>query len=207
MKNDEALKIIVECAKQYRQNLANQNLLFIFSDGEMVSHIEAVFLPQNFMHLTGVVIRDKSLSSVKFYNACINGKLTPTSFEMSRDGTTQMKLSVLPQIMKIHKVARMLGDFKANKIRLNTEKIVGNVHACMGFVQSPRHHGFFVPNTVLREDIRDVVEKPTRRVLAVFRKDVRAGKYEECTYMAKDVDLETMLTADINKKVSVTLIF
>ena len=154
-----------------------------------MDYIETVFLPQNFMHLTGVVPCNKSLSSVNFYNACINGKLTPALFDMSRDGTTHMKLSVLPQIMNIHKVARMAGDFTENKIKLNTEKIVGNIHACMGFVQALQIQGYFVPNTVLREDIRDIVEKPTRKVLAVFRKAISANRYDECTYVSKNINL------------------
>ena len=205
MKKDEALKIIVECAKQYSQNLVNRNLLFVFRGAEGVSHIETVFLPQNFMHLTGVIPRDKSLSSVTFYNACVSGKLTPALFEMNHDGTTRMKLSVLPQVMNIHKVARMAGDFKGSKIKLNTEKIVGNVHACIGFVHALQHHGFFVPNTVLREDIREVVEKPTHKVLAVFRKPVTAEKYAECTYTAKDFYLESIVQNNLNEKVDLVL--
>ena len=122
----------------------------------------------------------------------MKGKFTPAFFEMNRDGTTRMKLSVLPQVMNIHKSARMAGAFKDNKIRLNTEKIVGNVHACMGFVNAPNRRGFFVPNTVLREDIRDVVDKPVYRVLAVFRKPINAKNYTECTYLAKHVKLESV---------------
>jgi len=200
MKKSEALKIIVECAKLYSRNLVNQNLLFVCDGAEGISSIETVFLPQNFMHLTGVAIRDKSQSSVTFYNACVNGKLTPALFEMNRDGTTRMKLSVLPQIMNIHKIARMMGDFSENKMRLHTEKIVGNVHACIGFVHAPRHKGFFVPNTVLREDIRDVVEKPTRKIIAVFRKPVNADEYVDCTYRTKDFDPKVLSMQAISVK-------
>lgn len=195
MRKDDAIKVIVMCAKEYSANLAGQNLLIIFG-GEIVEYFEAVFLPQNFMHLTGVIPLDKSLSSVAFYNACIGGKLTPSLFEMNRDGTTRMKLSVLPQIMNIHKTARMVGDFSQNKIRLNTEKVAVNVHGCMGFVTAKQHQGFYVSNTVLREDIRDVVEKPTRRVLAIFRKQKDLQMYTECTYLAKGVSLASLLVDD-----------
>jgi len=194
MKKDEAVKIIVECAKEYSKNLINLNLLFVFEGAEESNHIETIFLPQNFMHLTGVAPRDRLSSSVAFYNACVGGKLTPAFFDMNHDGTTRIKLSILFQVMNIHKVARMVGDFNGNNLKLNTEKILGNVHACMGFVCAQQHQGLFVPNTALREDIRDVSEKPTRKILAILRKPKDAKMYSECTYIAKGISLEELLS-------------
>ena len=64
-----------------------------------------------------------------------------------------MKLSVLSQIMNIHKTAKMVGDYDNTKSVLFTEKIVGTVTACVGFV---REGNYYLPNTTLREDIRTI---------------------------------------------------
>ena len=55
MKKEEAVKIIVDCAKQYRGNLENQNLLFIFGSPQKPESLEAALLPRHFLHLTGVI--------------------------------------------------------------------------------------------------------------------------------------------------------
>lgn len=200
MKKNDMIKTIVESAKSYNDNLANRNLLFIFGSEFSIEWFEVVCLPENFMHLTGILPTDKSLSRVYFYNMSLNGRLAPEIIQANRDGTTQMKLSVINHALNIHINARMVGDYRGNKIRLNTEKIAGNVHACVGFVKAKEYPGLYVPNTVLREDIRDVVDKPTKKVIAIFRKFVRDAKYGECTYLAKGVHIDAINCDEIKSK-------
>ena len=196
MKKDLAVKTIYECAKKYRGNLVNNNLLFVFGDVDSVDYIETLCLPQHFLHLTGAVLVDKSINSTNFLSMCIDGRLASSSFEFSRDGTTVLKLSVLRQLMDIHKIAKMVGDYSANRIMLNTDKVIGHVSACMGFVRSKEYPNYFVPNTVLREDIRDVIRKPAKKVLAVFKKSRENHFYSECTYLAKNVTQHDVVALD-----------
>lgn len=49
----------------------------------------------------------------------------------------------------------------------------------------------YVPNTVVKEDIRELTAK-TLRVIAVYRKDLTAPIYEELTYKAKKIDFSTI---------------
>ena len=83
MKKEEALRIIVDCAKVYRDNLANRHLLFVFQDANVVKSLEVICLPRNYMHLTGVLLVDRSLKSAGFYDLCIRGELAPSSFELN----------------------------------------------------------------------------------------------------------------------------
>ncbi|HWQ51929.1 MAG TPA: PBECR4 domain-containing protein, partial [Terriglobales bacterium] len=179
MKKEEAIKVITGCAKKYRLNLENKNLLFVFDNSGRVESIEAVFLPGNFLHLTG--IRCDHLSGKHFYQKCLDGRLSPSDVELTKSGTTEMKLQVLPLITDIHKTAKMLGDYNHSKTELFTDKLAGNVKACLGFVRSGN---YYVPNTVLREDIRDLTTVPTKRILAIFRKESGAKFYRENTYLA-----------------------
>jgi len=199
MKKTEAHKIILECAGQYKINLANRSLLFVFNNAGVIQSFEVVCMPRNYLHLTGVVLTN-NYRSIDFYEMCIDKRLSPLAYEFSKDGTTQMKLSVLSQVMNIHKTAKMVGDYTHTKSMLVTEKLAGTVTACLGFIRERGKRNSYVPNTVLREDIRNVVDKPPKKVLAIFRKHKNERIYRECTYLAKDVSLETILTDALKSK-------
>ena len=49
MKKEDAIKIITDCAKVYRDNLANRNFLFVFQDVDDVECFEAICLPRNYL--------------------------------------------------------------------------------------------------------------------------------------------------------------
>ena len=64
---EQALQIIIECAKKYKENLLNRQLLFICSDkNNNISSLEVSFDASNFLHLTGVKVTDiaKALGTV-----------------------------------------------------------------------------------------------------------------------------------------------
>ena len=193
----------MECAEQYKTNLANRSLLFIFDNAGAIHNLEVICMPRNYLHLTGVVLTDKNLKSIDFYEMCIDKRLSPSAFEFSKDGTTKMKLSVLSQIMNIHKTAKMVGDYTHTKSMLVTEKLAGTVTACLGFIRENGKRNFYVPNTVLREDVRNVVDKPPKKVLTIFRKSKDEPIYSECTYLAKGVSLESILTGILSSKVDI----
>jgi hypothetical protein len=125
----------------------------------------------------------------------LTGQLSPSVFALKKDGTTEMKLTVLHQAMNIHKTAKMVGDFNWSKSKLITEKIVGTVTACVGF-ERDGDSSFYYPNTVLREDIRNIVENKAKRVVAIFRKEIKDESYSSCTYLAKGVSSKIILSSD-----------
>lgn len=54
----QAISIVVACAEQYRENLANKNLLFICQDKhKKITAIEFSFDASNFLHLTGLKVK------------------------------------------------------------------------------------------------------------------------------------------------------
>ena len=57
---ESAISIVVSCAEQYRDQLANRNLLFICQDKhKKVSAIEFSFDASNFLHLTGLKVKKR----------------------------------------------------------------------------------------------------------------------------------------------------
>lgn len=197
MTKKEAIRIIVECARLYHENLEGKNLLFIFGAPQNPECFETVFMPRHFLHLTGVYTK---LSSSDFYDRCLKSRLSVSDFMMPNDGTVEMKLAVLPQLMRISKTAKMIGDYDSSKSLLYTEKLAGGVSACMGFVFD---QGFYKPNTALREDIRNVSIKPQKRILAIYRKAIREAQYKELCFLQKGFDTSFMNSSDeIKRKVS-----
>ena len=196
----QAISIVVACAEQYRENLANRNLLFICQDKhKRITAIEFSFDASNFLHLTGLKVKkhkyngkdmDDAISAKDFYEKCLAHRLSVSDFEFAKDGTTQLKLEVLPRLISKNLSATMIGDYNSRNPKLVTDKMAGNTVACMGFVPTgPANR--FVPNTVLKVDIRDYISNQVR-VIAVYRKSMDDPKYEEATYYAKKVDWEAV---------------
>ena len=91
----------------------------------------------------------------------------------------------------------MVGDYNSVRSMLYTEKLAGNTTACLGFVFQD---GFYIPNTALEEDIRNLSLKPIQRVLAIFRKPAKIDRYQEMCYLAKGIDINSIaLPHDIKK--------
>ena len=200
----QAISIVVSCAEQYRDNLANKNLLFICQDKhKRISAIEFSFDSSNFLHLTGLKIKkkkynsgnaDDSISAKEFYEKCLAHRLSANDFEFAKDGTTPLKLDVLPKLVLKNLSATMIGDYNTRNPKLVTDKLAGNTVACMGFVPTgPANR--YVPNTVLKVDIRDYISNQVR-VIAVYRKPIAADQYSEATYFAKKVDWDTVTFPD-----------
>lgn len=205
MRKEKAIKIISDCAKDYSTYLENQNLMFIFGDCDKPCFFETVFLPRNFLHLTGIKLKNKESSgSSDFYKKALKGQLSSDDFSVSRDGTTEMKLTVLPQLMKIHTSAKMVGDYDFTKSVLYTEKIAGNIHACLGFAYDSKCN-YYIPNTALREDIRNITAKPQQRILAILKKHISQSVYSEICYTAKKVDFDDIkIPTEISDKIDIS---
>ena len=203
----DAIRIVVQCAKQYRDHLVNRSLLFICMDKHNhTSAIEFSFDASNFLHLTGLNLKNRKkfkanehdsddtrsasdgeeISALDFYNKCLNQRLRENEFEFADDGTTEMKLDVLPGLLCKNLTAKMIGDFRSDKPKLHTEKLAGGVTACMGFrrnAKSPR----YIPDTVLKDNIKKHTSGQVR-VIACCRKTKDQQKYAEITYLAKKIE-------------------
>jgi hypothetical protein len=187
-----ALKIIIKCAEEYHSNLEGKNLLFIFGGKERCNSFEAAFPAQNFHHLTGV--RTLILSSAEFYRACLEHRLSLDYFSFAEDGTTPLKLEVLPALMRLCRTVKMVGKYNNSRVYLYTEKLVGNVFASIGFIRDEHNPNsrFYVPNTAIKGDIRQIAVKPVWRMLAVLLKDAASPHYSFLAYAAKGVSLDSI---------------
>lgn len=192
---EKAITVVTSCAKTYKENLVDKSLLFVCSDKHNnISCIEFTFDSSNFLHLTGLKPKtfvtesgaEHTLNATEFYNKCLDRKLRASEFDFAADGTTPLKLDVLPSLINKCISAKMIGNYNSSNPKLYTEKLVGNISACMGFIKA-NNTDRYVPNTVLKVDIRNYTTG-TAKVIAVFRKGKYEKTYCECTYVSKTVD-------------------
>ncbi len=190
MKKEEALKILFKSAQLYKENLVNNNLLFICMDKhKRTSSLTIQFATTGFLHLTGVKFNDrKSMSSGEFFDKCLKRRLSLDEFELAKDGTTEKKLQILSLLFSKNLSATIVRDFSARTPVLVTDKLVGGVKGCIGFVYE-RTTGFYAPNTVLNLDIRTYISNQLR-IIATYRKKKTDSGYEEIVYAAKKIDWE-----------------
>ncbi|WP_051226416.1 PBECR4 domain-containing protein [Butyrivibrio sp. MC2013] len=203
MDKKKAISIITKSAKLYHENLEDQKLLFIYGVPAVINkqlfqkvnvisgldYYEVVFHRSNFLHLTGVILnRQTTRSAINFYEKCIDGRLSENDFMLSRDGTTDQKLDVILKMMNIKKTAAMIGDFTDRGPKLYSEKVAGNICACMGFV-ADSYTKQNVPNTLLKKDVRDVSVKPQQKVFAIMSKNYSDDKYTVIEKCDKSIEL------------------
>ena len=203
MKKEEMIKILIKSAKHYNKELLNKNILFLYGDINNPKCLECIFFDRTFHHLTGTNI---NMSSVNFYRLCVNSKLSPTDFTKKNNGYTEMKLRILEKTMNIHKNAKMLGIYDNSKIYLQTDKLIGGFNSCLGFIQS-NYKNYYVPNTLLQEDIRNISEKDSvKPIVAILRKDVKSDVYEEICYVSKRVgDFSKININKLDKHIKIQL--
>ena len=89
------------------------------------------------------------------------------------------RLVLLPRCLKIRGIATPACALVRNDGAFSNSPV--------GFVLD-RATQEYVPNTVVREDIRDLT-RCALRVIAVYRKEASALRYEELTYAAMDLGL------------------
>lgn len=187
LRKKDALSIVFSCAAEYQKNLAGRNLLFVCMDKHRKTYcLEVTFDAGNFLHMTGLRTEASGISARQFYHKCLDHRLSEQDFEFSKDGTTPLKMLVLPKLVQKNLSANMAGNYNSSQPRLYTEKIAGGVKACIGFVRD-KGCGRYVPNTVLEGDIRDRVQQADRIILT-YRKMRKDAAYSEIVYSAKKID-------------------
>jgi len=190
--NEEAIKIIYKCAMEYKNNLSNKCILFVTATDSKSTSFEALFLPQNFKHLTGVA---SHLSGADFFDLAIRNRLGPNEITLANDGTTDLKLDVLPQLMNIHRTARMVGDYDFSRSLLVADKVAGTVTAALGFVQSKN---FYLPKTALKADVRNItIQSTRRRIVAIIVKQRGDELFSQLTYIAKGMTIHDEVFASV----------
>lgn len=191
----QALNIIVKAAAQYQKKLQDKNFLIIYQSNTGMDSVCVGFRGNHFLHMTGV---ETKVSAQRFYEKCINGKLSVFDFELDKRGKAQRKLAVLPYLAELLYNNCMIGNFINSGIYIRADYFVGNTKSIIsvGFRSGKKTDN---PVTLYNEDIRKL-SHPTCKVLAIFSKRYDETSYERCTYLAKGQEIEKLLTLERIRK-------
>lgn len=199
MKRDKIndLNIIKQAAKLYEQNLLNKNILFIYLINNKIEYFEATFLEEHFKHLTGV---HTNLNAYQFFYKAKNNRLKVSEFDY-KNSTTVLKLDNLIKSMSLSSYAKMIGEFKHNKVYLSIEKIAGNNNLIIGFDEGEKIN---FPKTLLKGDIRDYSKEKPCRVIAIMSKNTKENLYNEFSYISKNITINRIIkNSEILKRINV----
>lgn len=159
------------------------------------------------MHLTGIKCVDKNgicKNANQFFHACLKNKLSEKNIIIKPDGTTKLKLDVLSQFVAIDKKCKMIGTYNNTKNDLTTEMLIGNINICLGFVTNESE--YYIPNTLLKEDIRKRVIKPFP-IIGILKKKVDEEKYQIVTYMKKSMNMNKIKeNKELYNKINIELL-
>jgi hypothetical protein len=164
MSKSNARKIVVKCAKLYKDNLCNKKMLFVYEINSKIKYVNVSCYPSNYKHLTGI---DTVCSARDFFELCCNQKISEDTLVLKRNGTTELKLKVLEQIMDIAHQVRFIGDYLNSNIYLELDKIVGNISCGLG-IENNEGNSYY-PKSVLNGDIRKQIVN-MHPIIAVFEK-------------------------------------
>lgn len=190
------------CADLYKSNLEDKNFMLVYSGKNTpFQHIELRFKGYHFLHLTGVqTVRraydagdfNLGVSALEFYQRCLSRCLSVDQFYVRNPNICNQKLDVLPSLIQLHKSCKMIGEYNYSGPLLETDLIIGNVHGAVGYVK-PISTEFWVPNTVLKKDARNLIPpKNQRQVTAILRKGIFDKEYTNLCYIAKGININLL---------------
>ena len=203
------LNILHKCVNLYDKNLKNYNIMFVLENRksltikEKINYIETIFYPHNFLHLTGIeyIPKDKSMNTkykiaVDFYNKLLQQKLPIDSIGSNNQFTTELKLEILHNLVNIDKSAKFIGNYNnVIKDKLYTEKVVGNVSYCFGFVRESKTNYYYLPNSTIKENIKNITDD-TCNILIILKKEKSKKLYSSITYLKNGIDLNCLSKND-----------
>ena len=191
--SDEIIKRICESAQKYKRNLLNKNIMFITKNKKIkkIEFIQTVFLKSNFLHLTGIKYYK---SSNKFFEDCLENKVSSDKLLIKNKVFTQLKLEILENAMSVNKSAKRMGSYNNSKVNIKIEKVIGNTHYCLGFSNlnsNNKRLKYYYPKTLIQDNLKNNIIEDNK-IVAIFPKNKNQKLYNEVTYFSKDINLQEL---------------
>ncbi len=177
-------KTIVTCATEYKRTFSGKNYIHIYECNKSLYHIESEFLNTNYLHLTGIKTK---LKPEDFFQQCVDNKISIRDIELKKDGTTELKISVLPSLKHIISCNALIGDYEQSHRRLIVDTVLGDAKKLMTIGFSLKDTGYYVPQTLLKEDVKGLSNQ-LNKVVAVYSKSIDESFYNNCTFICKGTE-------------------
>lgn len=192
MKKEEILKRVYSGASTYQECVLNHQYLFVFEvSKDNYQYVEIGFKKEQYQHLTGTWLDD--VKSIDFFNRCIARRISVNDLKVSQDGTTDLKLDVLENAIRGIGKSSMIGIYDQSRVYLKTDRLIGGVSWCVGFVPASSHNSPLCANTLLKEDIRNISQGKPCRIIFGIEKLPGSKSYSKITKRVKDIDILSII--------------
>ena len=174
MRKDKILSRIFSMAQDYSLYFENKNMLFVYKDSNGLQYIESLFLGYHFRHLIGI---KTELCSNDFYKRALTKRLSEKDLGKV-ESVVELKFDAFPLLKDALVKGCSISIGRKNQgigYRIYSDLLVGTTKACLGFVEDSGSD-FYVPNTLLKADIRKEAQK-SFLVLLVCIKDKKESLY------------------------------
>lgn len=208
METKDINKKIIQASKKYKDHLLNHNFLIVYSHCNKLDYYETVCLNIHYKHLTGI---KTSIKAKDFFKKCYKGIIKPEEYTTSEDGSTELKLQVILDAMEFENTAKNIGFFNGKSgINLVSDMIVGNYVYSLGFVKDSNIPKYYVPNTLLKKNIKDVSLNPIGDIICIISKQVKDKQYNNVVYFREyyemlEIDLPSSITDILSDNVKQTI--
>ena len=181
---EQAVKIITQCANEYETELRNKRFVLAYEDNNKLQYKIVGFKAGNFLHLTGV---DAKTSATRFYEKCLDRKLSKNDFEFDKHNQCHLKLTVLPMLSKMFYNHSLRGDFARSGLWIEVDYFIGTTNRLLslGFREG---NGADYPVSLYQQDVKQLVITP-QKVLGVWR---LSDEETLNTYIAKDYNADEL---------------
>ena len=194
------LRTVYDCAELYKRYLLDKDIMIVYldrQDGKLKS-LEHSFEAGNFQHLTGI---EYTLSGAShFFQLALEKRLPIESCSYKADGTTPLKLEILPTIVSIPYKATMIGNYNDSKLNIFANKAYGNVYASLLIKKD--NNNIYRPISALKSDIRNLATK-ANPIKLILIKDNNEALYKTKCKIAKKFDINS-LPKEIKDKIDIS---
>ena len=145
----------------------------------------------NFMHLTGIKY---IYGAEKFFQHILQKNIEAKSLKIANKVFTKLKLDVLENAMNISNSAKRIGDYNYSKVNVQIEKVVGNIHYCIGFSKryaNNKKSKYYYPKTLIQDNFKSNVIQENK-IIAILSKEKNQRLYDRVTYLYKNIKLKNI---------------
>jgi hypothetical protein len=206
MTNRQILNPLKRFAKLYDDELAGNDLMYIYKSKNGIEQITVSFNSENFLHLMGLKPVSNH-SSNYLYSLAVSGNVSATDFYQINPRLTAEKIKALKTNIKTYKNAKVFGERNATYgIKNDFIFACGDNTAFLGFkFDSNRIYGL-IPLTNIYDNIKNavIVECP---IYAIARKSHNDIQFSEITYISDDYkipfpkEIQDKLTIETNSEI------
>lgn len=207
MEKTKLLKLIKDAKIVYDSLMLNKNFIYIYQNclhNNRIDYIEAKCLSSNFLHLTGVKTQFKGKV---FYNQLNQNRLGLNDINEGLGGWTQLKLENFDRLKLLFTSPIQIclqdnmytiafqADVMLNRTNIEREDII------LGLKKNSHEH-YYAPSSIIKR-APNQIGNHFSRVICILSKNISDTHYSSVTYMAKGIDILTIIPDEIKNKINI----